>query len=167
MTTLERICLECKRPFQAQVKHINYYGDVKYCSRLCSRKMQRQKKLRVPNVVCAYCQKEFWVRPQRIKDSKSGLLFCCREHKDVASRLGGIKAIQPPHYGKAEIFDYRIKALRHYPPICNRCGYDKFVVVHHKDHDRKNNDLVNLEILYPNCHALEHWLVGETGNDPA
>lgn len=155
---LERNCLFCQKPFQAPVKHINA-GNGKYCSRSCSASAGNPKKTRQPNVTCAHCEKPFWIRPHRIAASKSKLYFCCREHKDLASRLGGIEAIQPDHYGtrSADHHDYRIKALRHYPAICMRCGYDKFVVVHHKDRDRTNNELSNLEILCPNCHALEHW----------
>ena len=42
---------------------------------------------------------------------------------------------------------------------CIRCGYNKhpgILVLHHKDRDRENNRLDNLEVLCPNCHALEH-----------
>ena len=42
---------------------------------------------------------------------------------------------------------------------CERCGYDKhpeILGVHHKDRNRDNNDLTNLEVLCPNCHSLEH-----------
>lgn len=42
---------------------------------------------------------------------------------------------------------------------CNRCSYNetpKILGVHHKDHDRTNNLLENLEVLCPNCHSLEH-----------
>jgi 5-methylcytosine-specific restriction endonuclease McrA len=42
---------------------------------------------------------------------------------------------------------------------CERCEYDEMpeiLGVHHKDRNRKNNDLSNLEVLCPNCHSLEH-----------
>ena len=42
---------------------------------------------------------------------------------------------------------------------CDRCGYSKkpeILGVHHKDRDRKNNELSNLEISCPNCHSEEH-----------
>lgn len=156
---LERNCLFCQKPFQAAVKHINA-GNGRYCSRSCSGKAGNPYKARQPNVTCAYCHKGFWIHNTRIKLSKSGLYFCCREHKDVASRLGGIEAIQPDHYGKSEILGYREMAFRHYPKVCNRCGFDKFVIVHHKDRDRSNNKIENLEVLCPNCHALEHHCSG-------
>lgn len=154
---LERNCLFCQKPFQAPVKHINAGGG-KYCSRKCSGSAGNPVKIRIPNVVCAYCKKDFWIPPSHMNKSKSGLYFCCREHKDVASRIGGIEAIQPDHYGKSELYDYREMAFRHYPKICNRCSFDKFVIVHHKDRDRTNNAIDNLEVLCPNCHAIEHYL---------
>jgi predicted HNH restriction endonuclease len=43
--------------------------------------------------------------------------------------------------------------------ICNRYGYNsepKILGVHHKDRNRHNNDISNLEVLCPNCHSLEH-----------
>jgi hypothetical protein len=41
---------------------------------------------------------------------------------------------------------------------CARCGYDNSLVleVHHKDRDRENNSIENLEVLCANCHKLEH-----------
>jgi 5-methylcytosine-specific restriction endonuclease McrA len=42
---------------------------------------------------------------------------------------------------------------------CERCGYSEhpeILGVHHKDRNRHNNDLSNLEVLCPTCHSLEH-----------
>ena len=42
---------------------------------------------------------------------------------------------------------------------CQRCGYNNeplILGIHHKDRNRHNNDISNLEILCPNCHSLEH-----------
>ena len=43
---------------------------------------------------------------------------------------------------------------------CELCGYNKkgILNVHHKDKNRQNNDLSNLELLCPNCHAEKHYL---------
>lgn len=43
---------------------------------------------------------------------------------------------------------------------CERCGYSKLEIlhVHHRDRDRNNNDLDNLELICPNCHYEEHYL---------
>jgi hypothetical protein len=43
---------------------------------------------------------------------------------------------------------------------CARCAYNKYEIlqVHHKDRDRNNNKLDNLELICPNCHYEEHLL---------
>ncbi len=54
---------------------------------------------------------------------------------------------------------YRNKALKEYGYKCQRCGYDDnkaAIVVHHKDHNRDNNDITNLEVLCANCHTIHH-----------
>lgn len=47
---------------------------------------------------------------------------------------------------------------------CEKCGFPTWfnepipLEVHHKDGDHLNNELENLELLCPNCHALtENW----------
>jgi len=125
--------------------------------------MERKKKKK-NNSACAYCGDEFYCRPSKIAKSKSGLLFCCRKHKDLAQRIGGIKAIQPSHYTD-DGRNYRKKAFAFYPNECNQCGYDRHpevLDVHHKDYDRTNCDMGNLEILCPTCH-MEHHFVTKTG----
>jgi len=44
--------------------------------------------------------------------------------------------------------------------VCEKCGYNKYEIlqVHHKDKDRSNNDIENLELICPNCHCEEHFL---------
>ena len=41
---------------------------------------------------------------------------------------------------------------------CERCDYNKYEIlqVHHKDKNRNNNELSNLELVCPNCHFEEH-----------
>ncbi len=43
---------------------------------------------------------------------------------------------------------------------CARCTYNKYEIlqVHHKDRNRNNNKLDNLELICPNCHYEEHLL---------
>ena len=55
---------------------------------------------------------------------------------------------------------YRELALRMYPWVCGRCAREftrknvQLLEVHHRDGDRTNNALANIELLCPNCHAL-------------
>jgi len=43
---------------------------------------------------------------------------------------------------------------------CERCGYKKYEIlhVHHKNRNRNDNSMENLEIICPNCHYEEHYL---------
>jgi len=43
-------------------------------------------------------------------------------------------------------------------PICSKCGFEdkRVLVIHHKDYNRKNNNINNLIWLCRNCHYLIH-----------
>lgn len=107
---------------------------------------------------CAYCHEKIIRHNSDLKTNKSGLFFCCREHKDLAQRLSSgeeFSKMRPAHYdnGKAS---YREIALRFYPHECSVCGYkeeEDILQIHHIDEDRSNNNLDNLIVLCPNCHA--------------
>lgn len=111
------------------------------------------------NVICAYCGLEFEKSNSRIKKSKSGLFFCCREHKDLAQRLESgdeFEDMRPDHYGQADGFTgYRATAFRHYEHTCAVCDWhedEDVLEVHHIDANRYNNKVENLIILCPTCH---------------
>lgn len=159
MTKTIRHCNTCNRPFQAEMKEVRR-GGAKYCSLSCSSK--RPKPPKAPNFICANCSTSFYRSPSSAKGSKSGLMFCSRRCKEEMQSLkNGISPIQPSHYGNGSGINYRILAYRYYDKKCNVCGYDKhpeILVVHHKDHDRTNNELDNLEILCPTHHNEHHYL---------
>lgn len=154
-------CLNCPKETQVENKEIKR-GFGKFCSRKCSAE-HRAKSIvpPEPNVKCAYCQKSFYITPSRAERSKSKLYFCCSEHHDAAQHIGGISEILPSHYGTGDPErNYRRIAFAVKPKICERCGFDKHegaIIVHHKDRNRDNGDISNLEILCANCHAIEHW----------
>jgi hypothetical protein len=159
MGFVTKACLNCGSSFQANTSYIKR-GHAKFCCRSCSSYYNAGMRGPRPNVKCALCGKSIYRNPSKKKNSRSGLYFCCREHKDQAQRIGGIQAIQPPHYGTGNgEHVYREQALRDLPHHCNRCGWSKHravLVVHHKNRDRTDNHPENLEILCPNCHAWEH-----------
>jgi hypothetical protein len=110
----------------------------KYCSRECSSTYnKRPPVVHENNVVCAWCGVYFFMLQSKMKNSRSGLRFCSKEHKDAAQKLGGIKEIMPAHYGMGNgQYSYRADALKHYGAVCNQCGYKNNIagiVVHHKD----------------------------------
>ncbi len=64
----------------------------------------------------------------------------------------------------------RRAAFEAYPARCNRCGYAEhleILVAHHVDRDRTNNQVSNLEILCPTCHAVAHLLLGNSRLGPS
>ena len=54
----------------------------------------------------------------------------------------------------------KVRLLSARQGVCERCGYNKLEIlhVHHKDKNRNNNSLENLELICPNCHYEEHHL---------
>jgi len=54
----------------------------------------------------------------------------------------------------------KIRLLKERGKKCERCNYNKYEIlqIHHKNRDRNNNELSNLELICPNCHYEEHFL---------
>ena len=156
MKTIIKECHLCKTEFNAPLSE-DKRGNARFCSLTCANRHNAFKRSPLPNFKCAYCNQDLHRSLSKQKQSKSNLFFCSRDCKDKAQRLGGIEAIQPDHYGNRSS-TYRNFALRSLPNKCNRCPYDTLeaLIVHHKDKDRSNNDLNNLEILCANCHMIEH-----------
>lgn len=109
-------------------------------------------------VICSYCGEKTYKTFSKIENSRSGIYFCCREHKDLAQTLDfGLEEIWPDHYNNGTgKFSYRDRALRTYGEKCSYCGYDKeklLLDVHHIDENRENNSIENLIPLCVMCHA--------------
>lgn len=141
-------CKNCKEIFYVPKHRLK---QTKFCSKSCRQDSISKNKT---TAVCAWCNIEFYISPSKMKNSKSGLHFCSRECKDTAQQLDGLKEIHPSHYGNGE-GEYRKLAFRNLPHKCNLCGWNEsedILQVHHKDSNRNNRDLSNLEILCPNCH---------------
>lgn len=69
---------------------------------------------------------------------------------------GGNQLGMNNHMYKTGIGTYRQRAYEHYGKKCNRCESTRHLVVHHRDEDRTNNDLTNLEVLCKRCHQRHH-----------
>ncbi len=54
----------------------------------------------------------------------------------------------------------KMKLLKIRGEVCERCNYNiiEILQVHHKDRNRSNNKIDNLELLCPNCHYEDHYL---------
>lgn len=125
------------------------------CSRECTAELRRSELL---TLECANCGKTIARKTADVENSKNKKFFCDRACKDSAQRLdGNCPEIRPSHYGKGEgKWDYRKRAL-----IDNKacsCGESRtyLLTVHHRDGNRANNVIENLEVVCYNCHALRH-----------
>lgn len=50
--------------------------------------------------------------------------------------------------------------------ICEQCKTQKATVVHHKDKNRENNTVANLELVCQSCHLSIHRKIGRTKGFP-
>jgi phage terminase large subunit GpA-like protein len=143
-------CSVCNSLYIKQKRQLNEYNT---CSIQCTN--VANGRTIVHN--CDHCGELVFKAKSKAEASKSGKLFCSRECKEAAQKY--MVEIQPEHYGTTSgIRSYREKAFKHYEPVCNKCGYTNIIAleVHHKDKNRDNNSIDNLEILCANCHTIEH-----------
>ena len=107
-----------------------------------------------------------------ITNKRKGLKFCspkCRaafnsykwclknnkfEKPGVGS--GGNQEGLNNHMYKDGVGIYSKKAFNNKRHFCERCGSEENLLAHHKDHNRSNNELYNLEILCKRCHQEHH-----------
>lgn len=65
-----------------------------------------------------------------------------------------------PHDKVKHYRSLKVRLLEINGTSCQRCRYPKYEIlqIHHKDRNRSNNELENLELICPNCHYEEHYL---------
>lgn len=140
-------CLVCNKPiYRRPIEILRNDGKV-YCNLSCYGIACRKEK---PCIIC-------------------GKMILARFNKKTCSRVCANKnRVGIKYHGKGlkdKVKAYKslkIRLLKLRGNNCQRCGYNKYEIlhVHHKNRDRSNNDLNNLELICPNCHAEEHYLEG-------
>jgi hypothetical protein len=78
---------------------------------------------------------------------------CAERHKATYERRGYSQSGENNNNWTGGIGTYRNKKKAR---ICERCGSRKYMLIHHKDENRYNNDIENLEVLCKRCHQIEH-----------
>ncbi len=89
---------------------------------------------------------------RRIKNPRRAV---SREHKKYTKGKFGKKS--PTYKNGSGI--YKREFLKDRELICFECGTWDNVIVHHIDHNRKNNDPNNLMPLCRPCHSKEHEII--------
>ena len=145
-------CKICINTFYVRPNHLNR-GWGKYCSKQCQNKSQ----LKGSFVVCETCASVTWRSPKDLRKSKSGKFFCGKSCQ-TRWRNKQYKGSRHANWRGGEYTYQRIMKEHGIEPVCKNCDItDKRVLlIHHIDHNRKNNNITNLVWLCRNCHYLIH-----------
>jgi len=131
-----RVCKLCNENFTKKAAY------ALYCSDACKERSRpdAQKK----DFICKFCQIPF-----KRRAFNNACYFCSRDCSGF---------FQMVHSNVA----YFYKAFSWLPHECEICKIDDYQVlcVHHRDKDRKNNEIKNLQILCANCHYRIHFGIG-------
>lgn len=147
-------CKICGKKFYAKPSHLKR-GWGKYCSSKCQYKARLKGKF----VHCEICGKKIWRKPRLLKLSKSKKFFCNKSHQTLWRNSIFIGSRHPNWKGgysrkhKAFLIKNGIKAIC---KLCS-CNDKRVLAVHHRDSNKKNNEIENLVFLCHNCHHLVHY----------
>lgn len=150
---VENKCRICGKIFFTKEFHAKK-GWGKFCSIKCRTKGQIKGKW----LKCDHCGKPVWRTPKDFKRSKRNKFFCsvgCHcswENRNV--RFGA----NAPNWIAGETAYQDLMRRLKVPYKCAKCGISdkRVLIVHHKDENRRNNNVDNLERLCCNCHAILH-----------
>jgi hypothetical protein len=138
-------CFVCRKLIYRRPSEIAATKNKVFCSSSCYGVSCRKE---IPCAVCGKLllsglNKKTCSRACSNKN-RAGIFYTGKSTKDNAVSIRHIKI--------------KLVAIR--GGVCERCGYNKREVlqVHHKDRNRKNNKITNLELVCPNCHYEEHYL---------
>jgi hypothetical protein len=138
-------CFFCGKKIYRRPFEIESRGKNVFCSPVCYGLSSRKE---IPCLVC-------------------GKMLVAGLNKKTCSRIcanknrAGVKYKIGRPNDKAYVFrKLKIKLLEVRGKNCERCRFNKYEIlqVHHKNRDRNNNTLENLELICPNCHYEEHFL---------
>lgn len=138
-------CLVCKSPTYKRPVEIHKNKGRVFCNQICYGISCRREK------ACIICKTSIL--------SGANKKTCSRECSNK-NRAGIVYKINTPKDKVKSQRSLKLRLLDQRGKNCERCSYSKqqILQVHHQDRNRKNNELENLELICPNCHAEEHYL---------
>ncbi len=138
-------CIICNKLIYRKPSQIKRNNNRVFCGTICYGIGNRKEK---PCVICgkmilAQFNKKTCSRACA-NVNRSGIKYTGARLKDKVKSQRGLK----------------IRLLTERGRQCERCDYGKYEIlqIHHKDRNRKNNNLNNLQLICPNCHYEEHFL---------
>lgn len=147
IVNVETTCSLCGKSFLKERKYVNRNTGLhnkSYCSIQCN------KNARTTSIItnCNGCGKSISVTPAECK--KRSKHYCSKSCAASVNNIGNHRNFKDKSYRK--------KAFAYYEPQCSVCGYDVVLhlIIHHKDKNRNNNEISNLDILCTKHHAAIH-----------
>lgn len=138
-------CSVCSKPIYKRPSQIKINNNHVYCSSDCYGIACR---IMIPCKICG--------KPMMSGANKT---TCSRECSN--KNRTGIKYTRQRRKDNVSNYKFlKIRLLETRGNCCEICGYSKTEIlqVHHKDKNRQNNELSNLELICPNCHFEKHFL---------
>jgi hypothetical protein len=138
-------CNICKKEIYRRPSEIKATSGRVFCSVICYGISQRKE------IPCLVCGKMILAGFNKKTCSRS----CANKNREgIKYHLGS-----PRDKVKSQQA-LKLRLLKERGMKCERCSYNKYEIlhVHHKDRNRKNNNLENLTLICPNCHYEEHLL---------
>jgi predicted nucleic acid-binding Zn ribbon protein len=138
-------CAVCSKPVYRRPSQIARNQGQVFCSLTCSATSQRKE---VPCIICG-------------TPILAGLhKKTCSRHCANINRAGITYGIGSPNDKVKSGRALKARLLQERGNVCERCGYERYEIlqIHHKNRDRNDNDLGNLELICPNCHCEEHFI---------
>lgn len=139
-------CNICNNPIYRRPCEISKRKNRVYCSPKCYGVSCRKEE------PCVECGTLILAGANKLTCSRA----CANKHRK-GIKYNGSKLKDKVVYQKG----IKERLLKSRGRCCEACKYDNFKILetHHIDRDRKNNEMKNLRLLCPNCHAEEHSLV--------
>lgn len=151
MNYVEVECNFCHKKFNKEKKHYNqaikkgrtYF----YCSLSCSHSSSD-----TTIETCANCSKSI-KRTKAIKNRNTSGKYCCSFSCSATIHSRFKDGEQHPNWIDGRKYSSRVNKDK-----CISCEETRpfLLTIHHKDGNRKNPDISNLEVVCYNCHVLRH-----------
>jgi HNH endonuclease len=141
-------CERCGKQFRRHNGHINQ----RFCSVTCVRDSRPSPR----TFFCKHCGKNVTQKLGQ-KDKQFCSVSCARKYANDLKRETNRKNGIYPNSREAK------RAILETSAGCVRCGWSnitEILEIHHRDLNRGNNHISNLELLCPTCHTMEHYLTG-------